>query len=70
MIQRDFYRILACFNQIGEHGGGDGGNFGPMMEVQSPLDSAKVAAIDAELQALPADLDQEIEAAEQEADPN
>lgn len=69
MTQRDFYRILACFNQIGEHGSGDGGNFGPMMEVQSPLDSAKVAAIDAELQALPADLDQEIEAAEQEAEP-
>jgi len=24
MTQRDFYRILACFNQIGEHGSGDG----------------------------------------------
>lgn len=68
MTQRDFYRIMACFNQIGERGSGDGGNFGPMLEVQSPLDAARLAAIDAELKALPADLDQRIEEAEEEAE--
>lgn len=68
MTQRDFYRMMACFNQIGERGSGDGGNFGPLLEVQSPLDAARMAAIDAELQGLPADLDQRIEEAEEEAE--
>ncbi len=50
--QREYYSLAACFNQTDERGLGAENGFAPTVDAPSPLQSAELEAIDAELSTL------------------
>ena len=56
ILQRDFYKLFACFNNIAESGKGNENDYAPRLVVESPLQAPGLAAARAELAALESQL--------------